>query len=527
MATHTHRKKTVLVRVLAISLAIITTITLLPGRANASACAAPATDYGVVTSTISVPATATYRTWSRLMAPDTTNNTYALEIDGQSCYVVGGALPTSTWTWVDYQNGTTSSKVQLSLSQGAHTVKMIGLQPNVKLDRLVFASDLNCVPTGLGDTCNTPTDTTPPTVNLTSPAEGADVSGTTAVSADASDSNGIAKVEFYVNGSLQNTDTSAPYGLSLNTANLANNTYSLTAKAYDNAGNFASDTNSMTVKNGDVQPPTTPTSVVAAATAYNKVSLTWKASTDAVGVTGYSITRNGAPLAQVGAVTSYQDTTSASTAYSYQIVAFDAAGNKSAQSKVTTITTPSVPDAQAPSVPTNLQASAVSATQINLSWQASTDNIGVNGYDVYRAIGTGSAQKVSSVSSTSFGDTNLSATTKYSYYIRAHDAAGNFSQLSTTVAATTQAVPVQTKALITGTVRNSKGTPIAQAKVIVQIHGKRATFTTNSKGNYTTNILAGGTYNVTYRAKNYRSQSLTVRITADTTTIKNVTLQKK
>jgi chitodextrinase len=460
------------------------------------------------------------------MAPDTTNNTYALEIDGQTCFVIGGTIPTNSWTWVDYQNGAVNSKVQLALSQGTHSLKFVGMQPNVKLDRVVFASDLTCVPVGIGDNCNTPTDSTPPAVTLTAPADGATASGTITVSADASDASGISKVEFYINGSLQASPTAAPYALSLNTASFTNNTYTVTAKAYDTAGNFASDTNSLTIKNGDAQAPSTPTNVVAKASAYNKVALSWKASTDNIGVSGYTITRNGTPLTQVGATTSYQDNTvTAGTKYTYQVTAFDAAGNTSAGTSAA-VTIPNVPDAVAPSVPTSLQASVASSSQINLSWISSSDNIGVSGYDVYRATATGTATKVATVTTTSFGDTNLSPTTKYSYYVRAKDAAGNTSAASTTATATTSAAPL-TKTVISGIVRNNKGNPIAGARVTVQVGTKRSTFTTDSKGKYTTNTLGAGRYTVTYRLKNYRSQSLSVRVNANQVTTQNVTLQKK
>ncbi|MCR8631220.1 DUF7594 domain-containing protein [Paenibacillus radicis (ex Xue et al. 2023)] len=91
-------------------------------------------------------------------------------------------------------------------------------------------------------------------------------------------------------------------------------------------------------------------------------------------------------------------------------------------------------DTTAPTAPTNLGASAASSSQINLSWTASTDNVGVTGYDVYRG---GSFLK--SVTAASTSDTGLSASTTYSYYVKAKDAAGNQSAASNTASATTQA----------------------------------------------------------------------------------------
>ncbi|MGQ7886398.1 CBM96 family carbohydrate-binding protein [Paenibacillus sp. WC2504] len=91
-------------------------------------------------------------------------------------------------------------------------------------------------------------------------------------------------------------------------------------------------------------------------------------------------------------------------------------------------------DTQAPSAPSGLTGSAASSSQINLSWNASTDNVGVTGYDVYR-----NGTFLKNVSGTSTSDTGLTASTTYSYYVKAKDAAGNASAQSSTINATTSA----------------------------------------------------------------------------------------
>ena len=96
----------------------------------------------------------------------------------------------------------------------------------------------------------------------------------------------------------------------------------------------------------------------------------------------------------------------------------------------------SIPDTTPPSTPTNLSATAISPSQINLSWTASTDNVGVTGYRVYR-----NGTQVGTPTGTSYSDTGLTASTAYSYYVRAVDAAGNVSGNSNTASATTQAAP--------------------------------------------------------------------------------------
>ena len=122
----------------------------------------------------------------------------------------------------------------------------------------------------------------------------------------------------------------------------------------------------------------------------------------------------------VSAIGSYTGTAPvAGGAWIMQMVAFKAAGS-------------APPDTTPPSVPTGLTATAVSSSQINLAWNASTDNVGVTGYRVYRG-GT----QIASVSSTTYSDTGLTPSTTYSYTVAAFDAAGNVSAQSSPATATT------------------------------------------------------------------------------------------
>ena len=90
-------------------------------------------------------------------------------------------------------------------------------------------------------------------------------------------------------------------------------------------------------------------------------------------------------------------------------------------------------DTQAPTAPSNLTASNVTQTTVDLSWTASTDNVGVTGYDVYQ-----NNSLVKTVTTTSTQITGLSPATTYSFYVKAKDAAGNVSAASNTVTVTTQ-----------------------------------------------------------------------------------------
>jgi len=98
-------------------------------------------------------------------------------------------------------------------------------------------------------------------------------------------------------------------------------------------------------------------------------------------------------------------------------------------------------DTQPPSAPSNLTASAFSSTQINLSWTASIDNVGVTGYMVERCQGAGCSNfaQIASLTAVTFNDTGLIASASYSYRVRATDAAGNLSTFSGIATATTQA----------------------------------------------------------------------------------------
>ena len=151
-------------------LASVSTFTLTAApAAHASTCSnAPSSALGTDSVTYSIPTTGTYTIWSRLETATATNNSYYLQIDCGSPISVGGAnLPVNTWTWVNYQNGTTSSKITASLTSGSHTFLLTGEDPGVLVDRVVFATDPNCTPTGTGDNCAIPATTPTPTATPT------------------------------------------------------------------------------------------------------------------------------------------------------------------------------------------------------------------------------------------------------------------------------------------------------------------------------------------------------------------------
>jgi chitodextrinase len=185
---------------------------------------------------------------------------------------------------------------------------------------------------------------------------------------------------------------------------------------------------------GDTTAPSAPTNLSASAVSTSQINLTWTASTDNLGVAGYRIYRGGTQIG-TSSTTSYANSgLNANTTYTYTVAAYDAAQNVSAQSQPASATTSAASDTTPPSTPTNLAASAVSSSQVNLTWSASTDNLGVAGYRIYRG-GT----QVGTSSTTSYSDNGLTGSTTYTYRVAAYDAAQNLSAQSQSASATTSA----------------------------------------------------------------------------------------
>ncbi|MDO8742766.1 MAG: Ig-like domain-containing protein [bacterium] len=110
------------------------------------------------------------------------------------------------------------------------------------------------------------------------------------------------------------------------------------------------------------------------------------------------------------------------------------------------------PDTSAPSVPSGLSATSISSTQINLSWTAATDNVGVSGYRIYR-----NGTQIATSAGTTYSNTALTASTAYSYTVSAYDASNNTSAQSASASASTQAPPVVATTPTSSTSSWSKG----------------------------------------------------------------------
>jgi predicted 3-demethylubiquinone-9 3-methyltransferase (glyoxalase superfamily) len=289
---------------------------------------------------------------------------------------------------------------------------------------------------------NTTTDTTPPTVSISAPASGATVSGAVSVTAAASDNIGVASVQFQLdNVNVGTLDTAAPYSFAWNTATATNAAHTLKAIAKDAAGNSTTSAAiTVTVNNGtpDTTPPTVSvTAPTSGATVSGTVSVTATAA-DNVGVASVQFQLDGANLGGLDTTAPYSASWNSGTAtngaHTLRAIAKDAAGNATTSTTVS-VTVSNAPDTTAPTVPTGLTATASSSSQINLSWTASTDNVGVTGYKIFRG-GT----QVGTSSTNSFQDTGLAASTAFTYTTSAFDAAGNNSAVSGSASATTLSV---------------------------------------------------------------------------------------
>jgi hypothetical protein len=181
---------------------------------------------------------------------------------------------------------------------------------------------------------------------------------------------------------------------------------------------------------GDTQAPTAPSTLAYTTPASGQIKLTWNASTDNVGVTGYDIYANGSLRTSIaGNVLTYTDSQPDTATVSYYVIAKDAAGNVSAASNTVTRTGVVNSDTQAPTAPTSLAYTTPASGQIKLTWNASTDNVGVTGYDIYA---NGSLRTSVASAVLTYTDSQPDTAT-VSYYVKAKDAAGNISAASNTV----------------------------------------------------------------------------------------------
>ena len=194
----------------------------------------------------------------------------------------------------------------------------------------------------------------------------------------------------------------------------------------------------------DTQAPTAPGTPVVSGVTTTSAVVSWAASSDNVGVTGYTVRDgSGATVATSTGTSATLTGLTPGTAYTVTVVARDAAGNVSAASPAATFTTedgeePEDPeDTEAPTAPGTPVVSDVTTTSAVVSWAASSDNVGVTGYVLQTAAGV----TLATSATTSVTLTGLAADSSYSVRVVARDAAGNTSAPSATVTFTTEGSP--------------------------------------------------------------------------------------
>lgn len=219
-------------------------------------------------------------------------------------------------------------------------------------------------------------------------------------------------------------------------------TYSYTVAAVDPSGNVSAQSSAASATTlPETTPPSVPTNLTGNAVSGTRVDLSWGASTDTggSGLAGYEIFRNnGASPIGTSPVASYSDTNAVNgTTYSYRVRAYDGAGNRSNLSNQVSVTTP---DTEPPSPPGTPTFTGITGSEATASWGAATDNVGVASYQ-FRLNGDPWPPGGGGGIFLSIGLTGLTASTTYTFEVRARDATGNWGAPSSGQFTTTTAPP--------------------------------------------------------------------------------------
>ncbi len=303
----------------------------------------------------------------------------------------------------------------------------VGFAPNSSLVRTSDTANVLSVTTPATYTLN---DSTAPSVP-TGLVAGTRTVNSIAFSWTAStDNKAVTGYKVYRNGTLVNGNVTPT---SFTDSGLAPNTsYSYTVSAFDAAANTSAVSSAVAISTlPDTTAPSVPAGLTAGTKTVNSIAFSWTASTDNVSVTGYKIYRSGVQIGTTASTNYNQTGLTPNTSYSYTVAAYDGVGNTSAQTSP--LVTSTLADTSAPSAPQGLSSPSQATTSIALAWNASTDNVGVAGYNILR-----NGTKVNTSTSTSFTDTSLAQGAQYTYTVTAYDLAGNTSAVSNSLTTTTK-----------------------------------------------------------------------------------------
>jgi chitodextrinase len=285
-------------------------------------------------------------------------------------------------------------------------------------------------------------------------------------------------------------------------------TYSYTVKAIDAFGSSAASNTATatTLTPPDTQAPSAPTGLSASGVTASSVALSWIPSSDNVGVASYDVYAGSGKVASSAVPSATVSGLSPATPYTFTVRALDAAGNVSQSSGGVTVTTLSTVDVTPPSAPANLTWAADGLT-VSLTWAASTDNVGVESYELF----------FGNFDLGSFTDTVLTLIgfkpgTPYTFTVKARDAAGNLS-VASNAATVLLAVPPDTTpptaptnltavsvTSSSATLRWSAATDDVGVVVYQALVNGSVAATVTSTSATVTGLSAGTTYSVTVRA---------------------------
>src|SRR5581483_9922223 len=223
----------------------------------------------------------------------------------------------------------------------------------------------------------------PTSVRITAPTAGNTVSGVVPVAMQTAGTIDIVRVQLVVTDRVIDTmspATSNTYNYDWDTSQLVSGSYTLQAKATDTTGAIATSQAVIVTVDGTPEPPA---NLVVSGVTDTTVSLTWQ-QTNPSSVAHYLVYRDNAVVAQPTTTTFTDSGLTPGTGYTYAVAAVGTDGETSAMTNAIPIHTNQTPDTQPPSVPQSVQANAPNGDQVNLRWNASTDNVAVAGYKILR-----------------------------------------------------------------------------------------------------------------------------------------------
>src|SRR5262245_58373934 len=294
---------------------------------------------------------------------------------------------------------------------------------------------------------NTPV--APPAGDITPPTAPGGLTSTnvsaTSISASwtaSTDNVGVSGYHVFLDGALAQTTILTSFTA---VALTCGTSHTIAVEAFDAAGNLSTRP-SITVSTlacSDTSAPTAPGAFAAGATTASSIATSWTASTDNVGVAGYTLYSDGISQGTTTGTTFTFSGLTCGASHLLGVEAFDAAGNVSARSSLTA-STAACADATPPSAPTGFAKTGGTTTSISASWSASTDNVGVTGYSLFL-----DGVSAGTTTTTSFTFTGMTCGTSHTLGAQAFDAAGNVST-RTNITASTAACPDTTAPTATG-----------------------------------------------------------------------------